>query len=162
MEISSTIRILTSFHLSAAVIFFSERGTRLRYSSFFTFLSMKNIFSASCLASSFPRPIPAHECKVHPSMFIEAIPVAAVMARRKSGGSVSSSQSSASRGSLRNSSRKYSMIARRRTDFPVPAEPVKKMLFPDFTYPRTARCSADSSIPGERSDASSVGSSVTG
>ncbi|EPT04417.1 hypothetical protein FOMPIDRAFT_1081467, partial [Fomitopsis schrenkii] len=33
-------------------------------------------------ADSLPRPMPAHECSVHPPMFTAAIPVAAVIARR--------------------------------------------------------------------------------
>ncbi|KZT67584.1 hypothetical protein DAEQUDRAFT_728801 [Daedalea quercina L-15889] len=77
--------------------------------------------------------MPAQECNVHPPMFTDAMPVAAVIA------SCPLSESSA---------RHCSMIARRRTDFPVPAEPVKKTLRPDITILRTSRCSSDSVIDG--------------
>ncbi|KZT65544.1 hypothetical protein DAEQUDRAFT_644800, partial [Daedalea quercina L-15889] len=49
-------------------------------SSCFTLLLCSTNFSAIYLASSCPRPIPAHECNVHPSILTEAIPVVAVTA----------------------------------------------------------------------------------
>ncbi|EPT04419.1 hypothetical protein FOMPIDRAFT_1113807, partial [Fomitopsis schrenkii] len=79
--------------------------------------------------SSFPRPIPAHECSVHPSIFTEAMPVDAVMASFNIGRSRSSCHDE-----LQPQERN------------IPADPVKKMLLPDSTSFRMALCSGDSAL----------------
>ncbi|KAK4137198.1 hypothetical protein BT67DRAFT_341488, partial [Trichocladium antarcticum] len=70
----------------------------------------------SVLASSFPRPMPEKLCSVMPPMLHAAKPVEAVTATR-----------SGSRTCFFLSSW---MMARIRTDLPVPAGPVKKTLCP--------------------------------
>ncbi|KAI0080063.1 hypothetical protein K474DRAFT_1590717, partial [Panus rudis PR-1116 ss-1] len=77
---------------------------------------------------SLPRPIPAHECRVHPPMLMDAIPVEAVMP---------TSPHSASW------DLHHLIISRSRTDFPVPADPVKNTFFPRLTKSRTCCCSSD-------------------
>ncbi|KAF8213488.1 hypothetical protein K438DRAFT_1804066 [Mycena galopus ATCC 62051] len=79
----------------------------------------------SFLADSFPMPIPAQECNVHPPMFIAAMPVDAVIP----------SVSPRSCNSL--------IISRSSTDFPVPADPEKNMLSRRFIRSRTAFCSSE-------------------
>ena len=96
---------------------------------------------ASFFASSFPIPIPAHECSVVPPIFTAAIPVDAVIARP---GLPLPPHAS--------------MMARSRTDFPVPtktqlsfgmrmlslpADPVKKTFSPLLTISSTVLCSSD-------------------
>ncbi|PYH75685.1 hypothetical protein BO82DRAFT_250764, partial [Aspergillus uvarum CBS 121591] len=77
---------------------------------------------------SLPNPIPAKLCSVTPSMLQAARPVDAVTATRS--------------GSRLYLSRSFLMISRISTDFPVPADPVKKILFPCCTTAsRTCRCS---------------------
>ncbi|KAJ6574739.1 hypothetical protein B0H19DRAFT_935347, partial [Mycena capillaripes] len=66
--------------------------------------------------ASFPIPIPAQECNVHPPMLIAAMPVDAVIP---------------SVGHLWPPS--SLIISRRSTDFPVPADPEKNVLFPRRT-----------------------------
>ncbi|EJF66393.1 hypothetical protein DICSQDRAFT_46552, partial [Dichomitus squalens LYAD-421 SS1] len=77
--------------------------------------------------SSLPNPMPAHECSVHPPMFTDAMPVDAVIASCK-----------LARPPL------ALMIFRKRTDLPVPADPVKNTLSPRCTFARTYRCSGES------------------
>ncbi|KAF8139880.1 hypothetical protein EV363DRAFT_1153034, partial [Boletus edulis] len=82
--------------------------------------------------SSCPRPMPAHECNVVPPIFTEAMPVDAVIARL---GQPLPPQAS--------------MMARSRTDFPVPAKkPVKKTFSPPFTISSTVLCSSDRTTAG--------------
>ncbi|KAL1689969.1 hypothetical protein GGG16DRAFT_56696, partial [Schizophyllum commune] len=66
--LSSMISVSTIRHLSSTF--------------FMTVCPNPSIFPAKSHPSLIPRPIPAHECKVVPSMLHAAIPVAAVMARR--------------------------------------------------------------------------------
>ncbi|KAL3441835.1 hypothetical protein BJX65DRAFT_299492 [Aspergillus insuetus] len=83
---------------------------------------------SSC-TGSLPRPMPAKLCKVTPSMLHAASPVDAVTAIRS--------------GSFRNLFRSCLMISLIRTDLPVPAEPVKKILFfCSTTAFTTCRCSS--------------------
>ncbi|KAE8380863.1 hypothetical protein BDV26DRAFT_279166 [Aspergillus bertholletiae] len=79
-------------------------------------------FFLTCDASgtgSLPNPIPAKLWRVTPSMLQAARPVDAVTATLS--------------GSLLYLSRSFFIISLMRTDFPVPAEPVKNMLFPCST-----------------------------
>jgi hypothetical protein len=101
---------------------------------------------ARFLADCSPRPIPAQEWRVQPPMFTAAIPVDAVIANRSEG-----------------LPPKWFMMARSRTDFPVPwkrrysqaskgqgrvlpADPVKNTLWPAFTCPKMCSCCWDSLI----------------
>ncbi|PYI00679.1 hypothetical protein BO78DRAFT_274379, partial [Aspergillus sclerotiicarbonarius CBS 121057] len=77
---------------------------------------------------SLPKPIPAKLCRVTPSMLQAARPVDAVTAILS--------------GSFLYLSRNFLIISLISTDLPVPAEPVKKILFPCCTTAsRTWRCS---------------------
>ncbi|KAJ7770821.1 hypothetical protein DFH07DRAFT_735346, partial [Mycena maculata] len=77
---------------------------------------------------SLPMPIPAQLCSVvvHPPTLIAAIPVDAVIPTCDDEDPPS-----------------WSMIARKRTDFPVPADPEKKVFCPRLTRRRTAFCSSE-------------------
>ncbi|KAK3295756.1 uncharacterized protein B0H64DRAFT_298200, partial [Chaetomium fimeti] len=82
----------------------------------------------SVFVSSLPRPIPAKLCKVMPPMLQAARPVEAVTAIRS--------------GSRTNFFLSSWIMARMSTDFPVPAGPVKKTLWPlSTTRLFTWRCS---------------------
>ncbi|KAK3938360.1 hypothetical protein QBC46DRAFT_265523 [Diplogelasinospora grovesii] len=86
------------------------------------------IFLTSVGASSLPRPIPEKLCKVIPPMLQAARPVDAVTATLS--------------GSLACFFFSSAMIARIKTDFPVPAGPVKNTLWPlSTTRLLTWRCS---------------------
>lgn len=115
--LSSIMSVFTRLHRSNTVLFGCPR-----------------ILPLICLAVSFPIPIPAQECNVHPPMFIAAMPVDAV---------IPSAFVSRSLNSL--------IISRSSTDLPVPADPEKKMLPPCFIRSRTAFCSAESDTFGAAS-----------
>ncbi|KAH6916797.1 hypothetical protein BKA70DRAFT_1090118, partial [Coprinopsis sp. MPI-PUGE-AT-0042] len=74
--------------------------------------------AAKSSAFSLPSPMAAKECMVLPPMLSPAMPVEAVMATSCS----------------INRPRAQEIIARRRTDFPVPGGPVKKTLRPALTW----------------------------
>lgn len=135
---------------------------RQRCNTKFNILFPRN-FPISLAALSFPRPMPAQECRVQPPMFTAAIPVVAVIAISPP------------------LSRQCVMISRRRTDFPVPyhshrvsvpyrwliqrlrntpAEPVKNTLSPARTRSRTAFCSGDRTTAGFSGPAGGLGSIV--
>lgn len=89
----------------------------------------KLTFFTSSGTGSLPRPIPAKLWRVTPPILQAARPVDAVTAVRS--------------GSLRYLLRSFVIISLMSTDFPVPAEPVKNMLFPrSTTASRTALCSS--------------------
>ena len=128
-SLSSMISVRTVLHRSAGVGNLSGAGTRDSLSLAFALLSLDISRMARSRASSFPRPTPAHECNVHPSIFTEAIPVAAVIASSSNGRACPGG----SGGSSLYLSRRWLMIARRRTDFPVP---LSSSAFHDELKPR--------------------------
>ncbi|KAK3899503.1 hypothetical protein C8A05DRAFT_18062 [Staphylotrichum tortipilum] len=92
-------------------------------------LGFRLIFLTSVLTSSLPRPMPEKLCRVMPPMLQAARPVEAVTATRS--------------GSLTCFFLRSWMMARIRTDLPVPAAPVKKTLWPlSTTRLLTWRCSS--------------------
>ena len=172
--LSSIMSVWTFIHRSNAVTEPSEAGTCDCRSLSFALLWLAMSLQATARGSSFPSPIPDQECSVHPSMFTEAMPVEAVTASPRSGRSCLYG----SGGSGLYLSRKWAMIARKRTDFPaplgpsachnapvfaaccVPAEPVKKTFLPDCTSFKMALCSADKAL--SRANVVRLGTSGSG
>ncbi|KAK3826669.1 MAG: hypothetical protein J3R72DRAFT_353205, partial [Linnemannia gamsii] len=76
----------------------------------------------SVSTGSVPSPIPANECSVHPRMLQAAIPVDAVTATCPAAWESQSSSLFLHRLCL---DRNRKMSSRNKTDFPVPADPVK-------------------------------------